>query len=131
MKHTVKLTVIDKKCYPELQQQYCADAQAGPCPCYNVGDTFLFRRDETRDDYWHMGLDTLVHTGADPANVAGGPVMPHCSEAWDAISRYIYAGLQGGSIMRGWMQAENTMIACCNDGTRPVIFRIERIDEEE
>ena len=127
MKHTVKLTVIDKKCYPELQQQYCADAQAGPCPCYNVGDTFLFRR----DDYWHMGLDTLVHTGADPATVAGGPVMPHCSEAWDAISRYIYAGLQGGSIMRGWMQAENTMIACCNDGTRPVIFRIERIDEEE
>lgn len=131
MKHTVKLTVIDKKCYPELQQQYCADAQAGPCPCYNVGDTFLFRRDETRDDYWHMGLDTLVHTGADPATVAGGPAMPHCSEAWDAISRYIYAGLQGGSIMRGWMQAENTMIACCNDGTRPVIFRIERIDEEE
>lgn len=131
MKHTVKLTVIDKKCYPELQQQYCADAQAGPCPCYNVGDTFLFCRDETRDDYWHMGLDTLVHTGADPATVAGGPVMPHCSEAWDAISRYIYAGLQGSSIMRGWMQAENTMIACCNDGTRPVIFRIERIDEEE
>ena len=131
MKHTVKLTVIDKKCYPELQQQYCADAQAGPCPCYNVGDTFLFRRDETRDDYWHMGLDTLVHTGADPATVAGGPAMLHCSEAWDAISRYIYASLQGGSIMRGWMQAENTMIACCNDGTRPVIFRIERIDEEE
>lgn len=25
---------------------------------------------------------------------------------------------------------ENTMIACCNDGTRPVIFKIERIDYE-
>ena len=24
--------------------------------------------------------------------------MPHCSEAWDAIARYIYTGLQGGSI---------------------------------
>lgn len=22
-----------------------------------------------------------------------------------------------------------TMIACCNDGTRPVIFRLQRIDE--
>ena len=56
--------------------------------------------------------------------------MPHCSEAWDAISRYIYAGLQGGSIMKGWMKEENTMIACCSDGTRPVIFKIERIDYE-
>ena len=25
-----------------------------------------------------------------------------CSEAWDRISRYAYAALQGGSIMRGW-----------------------------
>lgn len=131
MKHTVKLTVIDKKCYPELQQQYCADPQAGPCPCYNVGDTFIFHRDSERDDFWHLGLNTLVHTDADPETVAGGPTMPHCSEAWDAISRYIYAAIEGGSIMRSWMKEENTMIACCNDGTRPVIFKIERLDEEE
>lgn len=26
---------------------------------------------------------------------------------------------------------QNMMIACCNDGTRPVIFRIERIDIPE
>lgn len=130
MKHTVKLTVIDKKCYSDLQAQYCADPQSGPCPCYNVGDTFLFRRDDARDDYWHMGVDTLVHTDADPNTVAGGPKLPHCSEAWDAISRYIYAGLQGGSIMRGWMKEENTMITCCNDGTRPVIFKIERTCEK-
>lgn len=25
MKHKVKVTVLDKKLYPELQQQYCAD----------------------------------------------------------------------------------------------------------
>ena len=70
----VKVTVIDKKCYPELQKKFC-------------------------------------------------------SEAWDCVSRYIYAGLQGGSIMKDWMRHENEMIACCNDGTRPVIFKIERIDE--
>lgn len=56
--------------------------------------------------------------------------MPFCSEAWDAISRYIYAWLQGGSIMRDWMKDENKMIACCSDGTRPVVFLIERLDEE-
>lgn len=68
---------------------------------------------------------------ADPNTVAGGPKMPHCSEAWDAIARYIYTGLQGGSIMKGWMNQENTMIACCSDRTRPVIFKIERIDEAD
>ena len=110
MNHKVKLTVLDKKLYPELQEQYCADPQAGACPCYNVGDEFVFERSGGRDDFWHMGLDTLVHT--------------------DEFSRYIYAGLQGGSIMKGWMNQENMMITCCSDGTRPVIFKIERIDGE-
>ena len=109
MKHKVKVTVIDKKLYPELQRQYCADPNSGACPCYHVGDEFIFERDEKRDDFWHMGQNTLTKTSADPDTVAGGPKMPHCSEAW--------------------MKEENTMIACCSDGTRPVIFRIERIDE--
>ena len=128
MKYKVKVTVIDKKLYPELQQAYCADPRAGACPCYNVGDEFIFERDGDRDDFWHMGLGTLVKTNADPDTVAGGPKMPHCSEAWDAIARYIYTGLQGGAIMRGWMNDERVMIACCSDGTRPVIFKIERMD---
>ena len=131
MNHKVKVTVIDKKLYPELQEKYCSDPKSGPCPCYNVGDEFIFERDGKTDHFWHGGLNTLVKTDADPSRVAGGPDMPHCSEAWDAISRYIYAGLQGGSIMKGWMKEENVMIACCSDGTRPVIFKIERMDEEE
>ncbi len=28
-------------------------------------------------------------------------------------------------------EKENTMIACCSDGTRPVIFKIERIDYDD
>jgi uncharacterized repeat protein (TIGR04076 family) len=130
MKHKVKVTVIDKKLYPELQKEYCADPDSGMCPCYNVGDEFIFERDEDNDHFWHGGLNTLVKTSADPDTVAGGPKIPHCSEAWDAISRYIYTGLQGGSIMKGWMKYENEMICCCSDGTRPVIFKVERIDEE-
>ena len=106
------------------------DPDSGVCPCYNVGDVFEFYRDEENDHFWHGGLNTLIHTDADPDTVAGGPKMPHCSEAWDAISRYIYTGLQGGSIMKGWMKEENMMITCCSDGTRPVIFKIERIDYE-
>ena len=128
MKHKIKLTVIDKKLYPELQQQYCADPNSGMCPCYNVGDEFIFEREDGKDDFWHMGLNTLTKTDYNPDTIAGGPKLPHCSEVWDAISRYIYTGLQGGSIMKGWMKDENTMITCCSDGTRPVIFKIERID---
>lgn len=30
-----------------------------------------------------------------------------------------------------WTNDERMMIACCNDGTRPVIFKIERIDIPE
>ena len=117
--------------YPELQQEHCFNPQSGTCPCYNIGDEFIFYRDEKRDDFWHCGLNTLTKTNGNPDLVAGGPKMPFCSELWDAISRYIYTGLQGGSIMKGWMKEENTMIACCSDGTRPVIFKIERIDYED
>lgn len=110
MQHKVKLTVIDKKLYPELQSQYCADPVSGACPMYQIGDEFIFERYGKADDFWQMGRGQ------------------QCSEAWDAIARYIYTGLQGGSIMRGWMKDERVMIACCSDGTRPVIFKIERMD---
>lgn len=128
MQHKVKLTVIDKKLYPELQAQYCANPDSGVCPCYNIGDEFIFERYGSADDFWHMGLGTLKQIVKTAGGVAGGASFPHCSEAWDAISRYIYTGLQGGSIMRGWMNDERVMIACCSDGTRPVIFKIERMD---
>ncbi len=51
MQHKVRVTVIDKKLYPELQQKYCAAPNSGKCPCYNVGDVFEFYRDDERDDY--------------------------------------------------------------------------------
>lgn len=30
--------------------------------------------------------------------------------------------------MHGWTNDDKVMIACCSDGTRSVIFKIERID---
>lgn len=113
MEHKCKITVIDKKLYPELQSEYCADPESGTCPMFNVGDEFILERNDRKDDFWHM-LDGKF-----------------CSEAWDCISRYVYTALQGGSIMHGWMNDDRVMIACCNDGTRPVIFNIERIDIDD
>ncbi len=117
MKPKCRVTVIDKKVYPELQKKYLADPGSGACPCFGVGDEFLFERADGKDDFWHFGQDR-------------DPKFP-CAEAWDCISRYIYTALAGGAIMKGWTNDERIMIACCNDGTRPVIFRIERFDEAE
>lgn len=131
MKHQVKVTVLETKCFKDLQEKYLADPKSGPCPCYHAGDTFIFHREDGQDDFWNMGLGTLVKTNANPETTAGGPKMPFCAEAWDAISRYIYTAVQGGSIMHQWTNDDRVMITCCNDGTRPVIFKIERIDVPE
>lgn len=131
MQYKVKVTVLETKCFPDIQKKYLADPKSGPCPCYHAGDEYLFERTSENDSFWHTGLNTLVKGSGDPATTAGGPKMPFCAEAWDAISRYIYTALQGGSIMHGWTNDDRMMIACCNDGTRPVIFKIERIDIPE
>ena len=69
MKHRAKAMVIDKKLYPELQDQYCANPVSGACLCYNVGDEFIFYRDGKSDNFWHMGLNTLVETNKDSNNI--------------------------------------------------------------
>lgn len=112
MNHKVKITVLRKELYEDLQTEYLANPKSGKCPYFEEGQEFIVEND---------GFFRMLHG-------------QFCAEAWDCISRYVYAALQGGAIMRGWTRDERVMIACCNDGTRPVIFKIERIDsnaEEE
>lgn len=63
MEYRCKVTVLDKKLFPELQAKYCAVPDSGKCPCFNVGDEFVFYRNNERDDYWHCGEGTLVKFG--------------------------------------------------------------------
>ena len=128
MIHRCKVTVLKTNCFENLQEDYLANPHSGPCPCFHEGNVYMFDRTSKKDDFYHAGLNTLVHSDHDFDTEAGGPKRPFCAEAWDAISRYIYTALQGGAIMHGWTNDDRLMIACCNDGTRPVIFRIERID---
>ena len=113
MQHKCKVTVLATTCNEELQQKYLADPKSGPCTFFHVGQEIMLERTPERDDFYHM---------------ADGHF---CGEAWDAVSRYVYTALQGGSIMHGWTNDDRVMISCCNDGTRPVIFKIERIDVPE
>jgi uncharacterized repeat protein (TIGR04076 family) len=113
MKHQCKITVLQTKVFPELQEEYLANPKSGACPFFKPGDTFLLERTAEKDDFYHLMNGRF------------------CGEAWDCVSRYVYTALQGGSIMHGWTNDERMMITCCNDGTRPVIFKLERIDIPE
>lgn len=113
MQHECKITVLETKLFKDLQEKYLANSDSGVCPFFKVGDTFILKRNSEQDDFYHLMNGKF------------------CGEAWDAISRYVYCALQGGSIMENWTNDERVMIACCNDGTRPVIFKIERIDIPE
>ena len=108
VKHKCKITVLRREFYKDLSDQYLAHPE-GKCPVFKDGQEIMV----DIDGFLHM-LDGKI-----------------CPDAWDCISRYVYAALQGGSFMRGLTKDEKTMIVCCNDGTRPVIFKLERIDEEQ
>ena len=81
MQYECKITVLETKVFPDLQEKYLADPKSGKCPFFNAGDTFVLKRTAEQDDFYHLMNGKF------------------CGEAWDAISRYVYSALQGGSII--------------------------------
>lgn len=59
-----------------------------------------------------------------------------CNEAWKAIYQYVFAlahgsGKNGGLFYYGdWIRKPGVAICSCNDGLRPVIFKIEQTDQK-
>ena len=55
-------------------------------------------------------------------------------EAWKAIYQYVFAlaHFEGDEVFYGgsWIDKPGVAICSCNDGLRPVIFKLERTDEE-
>ena len=106
-KNKCKITVMRREFFSDLAKEYCSNPNVGKCSVFQEGQEFIV----DKDNYLTMLNGQF------------------CSEAWAAISHYVYAALQGGSVMHGWMKDEKVMITCCNDETRPVIFKIERMEE--
>ena len=56
-----------------------------------------------------------------------------CDEAWKAIYQYVFALSHGGGkelfYYGDWIKEPGVAICSCNDGLRPVIFKIESTDE--
>jgi uncharacterized repeat protein (TIGR04076 family) len=57
-----------------------------------------------------------------------------CDEAWKAIYQYVFALAHGAGkelfYYGDWIRKPGVAICCCNDGLRPVIFKLEATDED-
>ena len=55
-----------------------------------------------------------------------------CDNAWKSMLEYVMTLAHGGRDIfnGGWVNDGNIAIVCCNDGLRPVSFKIEATDEE-
>ena len=100
----VKITVIRKEFYPDFADEFLSEGKgAGACSLLEVGDTLIFE---------------------------GGAQMPEsfCPWAWIDIYHNVSA-IASGSTYYPWNKRDGQTIACCTDGIRPVVFKIEAITQ--
>ena len=94
-------TTLDR----ELAAEYGVDG-LGPCPMLREGQAFY----------------------ADYAKPEG-----LCDEAWKASYQYVFALAHGAEkelfYYGDWIKTPGVAICSCNDGLRPVIFKLEATDQ--
>lgn len=102
----VRITVLKTTLDKELAKEYGAEGLTA-CPMMREGQVFF--ADYAKPD----GL---------------------CDEAWKAIYQYAFAlahGAEQQTFYYGdWIKTPGVAICSCNDGLRPVIFKLEATDEE-
>ncbi len=102
----VKITVLRKTFQEDLAKEYGVENLTS-CPLLKEGQVFY----------------------ADWAKPDG-----FCDEAWKAIYQYVFALAHGvGNELfyyKDWIKTKGIAICSCNDGLRPVIFKLEATDEE-
>lgn len=100
----VKITVLKKEFYPDFAEEFLSDGkETGACSLLEVGDSFIFE---------------------------GGAQMPEgfCPWAWIDIYNNVSA-ISSGATYCPWNKKDGLTIACCTDGIRPVVFKIEAINQ--
>ena len=102
----VKITVLKTTFDQELAAEYGAEGLTA-CPMLREGQVFY----------------------ADYAKPEG-----FCDEAWKAIYQYAFALAHGGEndlfYFGDWIRKPGVAVCSCNDGLRPVIFKLEATAEE-
>lgn len=99
-----KITVLKREFYPELAKEYSVFPDSGPCDVMKEGDVFI--------------------TGG-----LFGNEMPKdfCAMAWQSICLQATTLAGGGKVFGH----DLVHIACCNDGLRPVVFKLEAYEDDE
>lgn len=99
----VRITVLKTTFDAELAAEYGAEGLMA-CPMMKEGQVFY----------------------ADYAKPEG-----LCDEAWKAIYQYAFALAHGAELFYygDWIRKPGVAICSCNDGLRPVIFKLEATDE--
>ncbi len=95
----VKITVIKKLETGDIFEEYATEKAQAACDAVRLGDEFTSKA---------MGIPEGF-----------------CSWAWADIQRDVVHLALGGEFP--WMKKKGTMISCCTDGLRPVLFKLERI----
>jgi len=101
LKRTVNQDLIDTHMGAESQTAYDF-----PCPMYEEGQEFI-------SDAWGRAPERF------------------CESAWSDIQKHLHLVRGGGSYPGDWVIPAGAAVACCTDGYRPVVFKIELISDEE
>ena len=101
-----KITVVKRSINQELIDEYLRKTgqDVGRCTAFEDGQEF-----------------TVEYLAERPEDF-------RCDWAWDDIHKVLLALMLKGDFST-WMKDGNTFITCCTDGIKPVVFKIERIDE--
>jgi len=100
MKASVKITVLKKLFSSNLVDNYTDSNDWKPCEMLKEGQEFISENVEMPSGF--------------------------CSWAWADIQKYVMALARGANFIG---VKPGLFITCCTDGFRPVIFKLERIDE--
>lgn len=95
----VKITVLKKLETGEVFEEYAGELAKPSCAAVKVGDDFVSKNISIPEGF--------------------------CSWAWADIQRDVVHLSLGGEFP--WMKEKGTMISCCTDGLRPVLFKLERL----
>ena len=102
----VKITVLRKTLQEDLAREYGVEGLSA-CPMLREGEVFY--ADYAKPD----GL---------------------CDEAWKAIYQYVFALAHGAGeepfYFGDWIRTPGVAICSCNDGLRPVIFKLEATNQD-
>jgi len=102
----VKITILKRTTMDDLINEY-GGAGLGICDFHKEGQVYYCNNGWRKPD----GL---------------------CDNAWKAMMEYVMTLAHGGSnFYNGWLNDPNIAIISCNDGLRPVIFKIEVAEDSQ